>query len=76
MTRRSKREIDRALDDLGPPPGESTLQQLWIASLKRGGGAELSAYEQRLLEEPEQHLSEQAQRRLARLRSSRNGDCR
>jgi len=67
MTRKSKREIDRALDNLGPPPGESTLQQLWIASLKRETGTDLSAYEQRLLDEPDQHLSEQARRRLARL---------
>ncbi|MDS0220888.1 hypothetical protein NDI54_05905 [Haloarcula sp. S1AR25-5A] len=74
MTRRSKREIDRALDDLGPVPGESTLQQLWIASLKRERDAELSAYEQRLLDEPRQHLSEQGRRRLARLRSPQDGD--
>jgi len=74
MTRRSKRELERAVDDLGPAPGEATFQELWMASLKRGAGADLSAYEQRLLDDPEQHLSERARRQFARLEASLDGD--
>jgi hypothetical protein len=63
MTRRSKRGIEQAVDDLGES-GEFTIQEYLLASLKNYYDGHLSERERALLENPETHLSASAVRRL------------
>ncbi|GGN26912.1 hypothetical protein [Halarchaeum nitratireducens] len=69
MTRRSKREIDHALDELDDPE-QFTLQAYLLADLKGYYGGDLSRGERRLLENPEAHLPTSAVRRLGNLGGS------
>ncbi|MGB9931564.1 hypothetical protein [Haloarcula amylolytica] len=57
MTRRSKRELERAVDDLDGEDGSFGLQDLFWASLKDYYDGPLTPGEQRLLDNPEKQLS-------------------
>lgn len=63
MTRKSKRELERALEDFGAT-GEFSLQDYLWADLKDYYGGDLSRDERRLLDDPESHLSPTAKRQL------------
>mgnify|MGYP000218170027 CR=1 FL=1 len=63
MTRKSKREIERALDDIGAPETFDVQALLW-ADLKDYHGGHLSPGERRLLDEPEVHLTPSARGRV------------
>lgn len=63
MTRRSERELERAVDGLDDPE-EFTLQDYLWANLKDYYDGRLSPGERRLLENPEAHLPRSARRRL------------
>jgi len=57
MTRRSKRELERAVDDLDSGNGSHGLQDLFWASLKDYYDGPLTPGEHRLLDDPEEQLS-------------------
>ncbi|MDS0220891.1 hypothetical protein NDI54_05920 [Haloarcula sp. S1AR25-5A] len=57
MTRRSKRELERAVDDLDGEDGSYGLQDLFWASLKDYYDGSLTPGERRLLKAPEEQLS-------------------
>jgi len=57
MTRKSRREIERTLDDLEGGGRRSSVADLMWANLKDYYDGALSPDEQRLLDEPETHLT-------------------
>lgn len=63
MTRRSKREIERELDELDST-GDFSLQDYLWADLKNYYEGRLSPGERRLLDDPQPHLPAQDYRRL------------
>jgi hypothetical protein len=69
MTRKSKREIERSIDDLDESGPFSLQDYLW-ADLKDFYDGDLSADERRLLENPGEHLSPTAKRQLAEWRET------
>lgn len=70
MTRRSKREIDSALDKLGSSGEFDIGDYLWVGA-KRAHGADLTSDEQRLLDSPEDYLSESEIRYLKNMDAPR-----
>ena len=66
MTRKSERELERVLDDLGPTRGNASISDYLWANLKdyHEGEEALNAAEKALLENPERHLSEDALQKL------------
>jgi hypothetical protein len=63
--RRSERELERALDALDEADGAATYADWWFAGVKRGketatGETLLTPEEERLLKDPERHLSAEA----------------
>jgi hypothetical protein len=70
MTRKSKREIERSLDDLDGTETFSLQEYMW-ANLKDYHDGDLSSAERRLVDNPEAHLTEAARRRF-----TDRGECR
>lgn len=70
MTRRSKREIDSALDKLGSSDEFDIGDYLWVGA-KRVHGADLTSDEERLLDSPEDYLSESEIRYLKNMDAPR-----
>jgi len=70
MTRKSKRELERSLDDLDDTETFTLQEYLW-ASLKDYYDGDLSPGEQRLVDDPETHLPAEAQQHLQQW-----GECR
>lgn len=66
MTRPSKREIEKGIDEVSAS-GEYSLHDLILASVKQTHDNELTAGEQQLLDEPEEQLSQTARRQQHRL---------
>lgn len=66
MTRKSKRELEQRLEDLGAT-GRFGMEDYLLANLKGAHDADLSAGERRLLENPEAHLPASDVQRLENL---------
>lgn len=66
MTSTSKREIEKQIDEVSAG-GEYGVHDLMLATLKDVYNADLTAGEQRLLDAPEEHLSQTALRESRRI---------
>jgi len=66
VTRKTERELERALDDLAPTHGDASVTDYLWASVKdyHQGEEALTPAEKALLENPERHLSDDAQQKL------------
>ncbi|MDQ2072813.1 hypothetical protein RBH20_09730 [Haloarcula sp. H-GB4] len=60
MTRRSRRELERAVDELDGQRSFTVADFMW-ADLKDYHGGRLTPAERRLLQDPEDHLTPAAQ---------------
>lgn len=67
MTRRSRRELEQAVDDMAPADGWADVDDLMWANLKDYYDGDLTPREQRLLEDPESHLTEEGKRHAAKI---------
>jgi hypothetical protein len=66
VTSTSKREIEKQIDEVSAG-GEYSVHDLMLATLKDVYNGDLTAGEQRLLNTPEEHLSQRALRESRRI---------